>query len=641
MSVDRSPRTPAALAGSTPCALLGVLAFPWAVHALVVLLSEVGLHPLSGRGLPAAILATAAVFSVTLGVRANARTRAGGGARADVGADYGQIVATLSWLLVAAAALGLLVALAAAVLLPVVAYDAIGYRLPTIASWLDRGRIAWVDTDDPVRNGYPLGQEAISAVVAAATGTLRFAGATSLILVAAGALAIPWAAASLGVRRSLARAAGALFALCPMVILNAPSGYVDAAFAGALVTLISTATVLRTAGDRDLSLAVTAVTAITTGMAAALVLALKGNGLGFVAIVAIALASSPTLRKRAQGRRALGLAAVIALPGAFWALRDVVHTGNPLWPVRIALGGHVLLPGVASMADILDVSHNTPGALDAFPGPLRTLITWLEPTGPARDFDDRAGGLGYAWPFAAVPAIGVATFRAVRRGASPFERRLGGLLLVTAACFVLQPLKWWSRYTLWLWGAGALSLAVLGERLAQSERRALLSGGLALISALSMAEGAYAAARANGAWMALSRPSTPPGGLADPKRGANARKWIAASFWQLGLQTRPDVCRGSYKPGSDDANLDGVFAQLSPRPRVHVVPDDDGDWVRVKRAWKGAACRELLLLRGSPVLPLAARDPEVSVEAAVAFDPLFVVRPRTEPLAGSVVNKRP
>ncbi|HEX7670756.1 MAG TPA: hypothetical protein VF395_14275, partial [Polyangiaceae bacterium] len=199
----------------------------------------------------------------------------------------------------------------------------------------------------------------------------------------------------------------------------------------------------------------------------------------------------------------------------------------------------------------------------------------------------------------------------------------------------------WSRYTLWLWGAGALSLAVLGERLARSERRALLPTCLALISALSMAEGAYAAVRANGAWMALSRSISRARELADPKRGANARKWIAASFWQLGLETRPDVCRGSYKPGSDDANLDGVFAQLSPRPRVHIVPDDDGDWGRVRRGWKGTACPELLLLRGSPVLPLAARDPEVSVEAAVAFDPLFVVRWRTEPLAGSVVNERP
>jgi hypothetical protein len=630
--LDRPPKTPGAVSGLPPAepdgALLAVLAFPWAVHALVVLPSALGAHPLAGRGAPAALLVVALVSSLALGVRAHARASA----RATTVADEGRAARVVSSLLVAAAAVGLLAALAAAVLLPIVAYDAIGYRLPTIASWLDAGRIAWVHTDDPVRNGYPLGQEAISAVVAAATGTLRFAGATSLVLVVAGALAIPWAAASLGVRRSLARAAGALFALCPMVILNAPSGYVDAAFAGALVTLLSAATVLRESGDRDLG------AAAVTGMAAALVLALKGNGLGFVAIVAVALASSRSLRK--DGRRALALAAVMALPGAFWVLRDVVHTGNPLWPVRIALGGHVLLPGVASMTDILDVSHNTPPALEDFPGPLGTLITWLQPTGPARDFDDRAGGLGYVWPLAAVPAILVVAYRAVRPGASPAERRLGGLLLVTAACFLLQPLKWWSRYTLWLWAGGALALALLGERLARSERRALLPAFLAVVAGLSAAEGAYAAVRANGAFLALSRPSTG-GELADPRRGANAKRWIAPSFWQLGLHTRPDVCRGSYKPASDDANLDGVLAQLSPRPRVHVVLDDDGDWSRVKRAWKTGPCRELLLLMGSPVLPLAARDPEVSVEPAMAFDPLFVVRPRPEPLAGSIVSKRP
>ena len=129
-------------------------------------------------------------------------------------------------------------ALLTSILLPIVAYDAIAYRIPTIANWLDAGRVAWVPTDDPVRNGYPMGQESVSAVLAAMTGSMRFVATTSFVHVAAGAVSIWLFCEECGIRRPLARAAGATFVLVPMVLLNAPSGYVDAAFAGAVVSLL-------------------------------------------------------------------------------------------------------------------------------------------------------------------------------------------------------------------------------------------------------------------------------------------------------------------------------------------------------------------------------------------------------------------
>ena len=64
------------------------------------------------------------------------------------------------------------------------------HRLPVIADWLDAGRIAWLVTDDAVRNGYPLGQEAVSSVIVAATGSMRFVAGASFFYVAAGALSV-------------------------------------------------------------------------------------------------------------------------------------------------------------------------------------------------------------------------------------------------------------------------------------------------------------------------------------------------------------------------------------------------------------------------------------------------------------------
>jgi hypothetical protein len=85
------------------------------------------------------------------------------------------------------------------------------------------------------------------------------------------------------------------------------------------------------------------------------------------------------------------------------------------------------------------------------------------------------------------------------------------------------------------------------------------------------------------------------------------------------------VCRGAWKPATDNANLDGVWAQLELRPRVHVVPDDDADWQEVRAAWRKAGCARLLLLHGSPVLNSARLDPEVDMVSIEAFDRLAVV----------------
>src|SRR5262249_12835121 len=161
-----------------------------------------------------------------------------------------------------------------------------------------------------------------------------------------------------------------LFLLVPMVLLNAPSGYVDAAFAGAAVSLVLLTALAATAGDRTLSVA--------AGMAAAHTLSLKGNGIAMVAAtlaVTMGVASARrVLEGRAAGPRRLPayiVGAVVALPGAFWVVRNVLHTHNPLWPVEVKLAGRAVLPGLASMESVLDVAHNTPPVLASLGEPAR------------------------------------------------------------------------------------------------------------------------------------------------------------------------------------------------------------------------------------------------------------------------------
>jgi hypothetical protein len=612
------------VAGS-PSLVAWFVGLPWCVHAAVVTLSAVGVRPLATRAGCIAIALGSIAFAFWFARTLDSSSRPDG-AVTEPDAALPRLVSAQCVVLQAVAVLVTAASVVIAFVLPVIAYDALAYRLPALAQWLDAGRIGFVVTDDAVRNGYPLGQEAVSAVLVRAMGTMHVASVTSFFYVVGGALAIVLVAERSGIRGRLAHTAGALFLLVPMVVLNAPSGYVDAAFGGAVVAFVCATALL---GPGNLGTSWFAF----VGMAGANVLALKGNGLAFFAVVSglTAVRVFP-LRPAPKGVFA---ALAFALPGAFWTLRNVARFGNPVWPVEVKLAGHVLFHGVTTMDAVLDVAHNTPSSLVPLGGAGRVLTTWLQTSGPALDFDDRLAGLGWAWCLFALPSICFVTAVALRP-----PRRLRGVeraslvVLSCALCFALQPMKWWPRYTIWLWGAGAFSLAVVGERLAASKRALALTLGLGALTALSMTEALIAVAHAKSVNVAFAARSTHVGSVADARDAVNAASWVENDFWRESFTTARTVCRGAWKPGTDDPNLDGVFAQLTPRPVVRLIPDDDGNWQDVRDAWQREGCSALLLFAESPVLAEAARDPSVSVSRIMAFDPLFVVKvrpPRTTP----------
>ena len=517
--------------------LVGLLALPWFLHAGLVLCSSIGLKALA-RPTPAWLLVTASLVGAFFLAR-SARRRAHDPRPADE--PPARPVRLLLGGLQIASVIAFLVPLLTATILPIIAYDAISYRLPVIAQWLDAGRIAWVSSDDPVRNGYPLGVEAITALIAAASGSLRFAGTTSYLFVAAAAAAIVWLARVCDVRPVVARAAAASFLLVPMLILNAPSGYVDAAFASACVCLFCTASLCVASAAPWVFLA--------AGMATAHVLALKGTGLPFAVLIVGLCVLRALIQRRSPSLHALGAFAFAAVPGLFWPLRNVINTGNPLWPIRLSFAGKELLPGVGTADQILDVAGNTPALLASHAPATRVLLTWLQWTGPALDFDYRLSGLGFAWLFIAVPSV-LALAYVVWRAPSLRTRHapIGFVLLLTAACFALQPMAFWSRYTLWLWGGGALAIGCLFELLLRARAGAFqLLYALAWLSVMVI-EAGYALAHVHGIHLALRRypQLSASGGDApsflqsmDLQHGIQAKKnWIAPEFWTLRAHAR-------------------------------------------------------------------------------------------------------
>jgi hypothetical protein len=509
----------------------------------------------------------------------------------------------------AGALLGALTA-ATAVALPMGGYDALGYRLPALAQWLDAGRVAWVTSDDALRNGYPLGLEVLEASLSVVFGSTEPVELLGVACVALGGLALATFARELGVSRPGSALAGGLFLLVPIHVLNAPSGYADAAFSGLLVSMFYLAARWARGSREHIDL-------ILLGACAALVTALKPHGFAFALLT---LGAAFALRARADGLRRAGaqLAWVTCalLPGFFFCARNLAHGVSPLYPVELRVLGHVLFPG-ARLDDVLTIESNVPALLRALPRWLRPPFVWLQPYGPARAFDDRLAGLGYAFVAGGVPALGwlLAQLR------TPERRRelttLTFFLAATALCFALQPLPFWTRFTSWLWGAAALALALAFDALGRRARvraraksgrargaRAAL--GMCVMAAAVLAPLEAASALLHVKSLALYGPgllfATRSDALADVAG-------VPRSFVRTALLGRRHVCRTPWTEGTNDANLDGIAAQLSPRPTVHVV--EEQDWGALPAALHALGCEELLAIGHSPLrapLPEFARS---------------------------------
>ena len=352
-------------------------------------------------------------------------------------------------------------------------------------------------------------------------------------------------------------------------------------------------------------------------MAASHVLCLKGTGVAFVGLTA-ALALVVILRAKRFDGRALAPAVLAASVGSFWVVRNVAHTGNPLYPVAIAWHGHPWLAGVGSLESVLDVAHNTPSS-------------WLALS--------RAGAR----------AARVAAALQGRQWTSMRARRVSVTLGRSSPCPALGALL----YGLLRTGAGSSREGPPASLLGGRDRGLLSAPADALVGpvhdlALGPGRGCdRARARKRGLVRDEPAPRTPPcsrsacwwraRGLSRswrcirtpvPARDETLPSGLPATFFRDEIEGRATLCRGAWKPGTDNVLLDGVAAQLRPRPRVFVIADDDGDWSRVRRQWKEAGCEDLLLFRGSPVLGAAADDPGTALAPTTAFDAAFVARAR-------------
>ena len=327
---------------------------------------------------------------------------------------------------------------------PPYAWDSLTYHLPAAALWVQQGFIGHVEWNQIWTNVYPQNAELLMTWCFAFVRSQTLAQLVQLPFALAGAVATARLGRQAGLGANSARFAGLAFYLAPIVLAQSGVAYVDLVFAGLFLIAVCFAVEQRPGW---------------AGVALGLLAGVKSAGVGYAAVTAlIAAALAPRGRRL---RTILAMALPVALLGSYWYLRTWVQYGNPVYPITVP---H-LFAGQGSLVNLVELD-NTP---QAFRGhPLYALFAaWWE-LGNYWNYDVRAAGFGPLWPIACLPAIPYFLAR--------YKKPAWRLLAYLGAGFLVQPMHWWSRFSLAFFALGAVALGAVLE----AEDRVLRRGAVAL-----------------------------------------------------------------------------------------------------------------------------------------------------------------
>jgi hypothetical protein len=314
------------------------------------------------------------------------------------------------------------------------------YDHPTSLAWL---------------NGYPKGGE--------------FLGLWSVVLLRSDVLAdmvqIPFAifgiyalysvAVSLGAKKDHARFAALLFLFVPVVINQLKTTYVDVM----LVTLFFGGLALLLAKKLN------KFDYVLLGIVFSLLLSMKSTGALFIAglslLLLYRLLHTGAVHKDGWLKKLL-LPFVYIIPpmffGLYWYIKNLVVYGSPIYPFGFKFLGHSIFPGKTFQefaADAVNQSTILPhGCFN------RIWFVWTEQKdwfGCMYNYDTNYAGLGPIWFVLLMPAILVTLYLAIRKK----SWLLMGVSAIFWGLFAIYPINYYSRYTLFVVGAGIYSLAIV------------------------------------------------------------------------------------------------------------------------------------------------------------------------------------
>ena len=310
------------------------------------------------------------------------------------------------------------------------------YHLYFAARWWRDGGLTLVPTPfgESAAPYFPANGDLLFTWLFVGWGGDRLAKVGQVPFLLLGAVATFAMARRLGAGGSAARiAAGFYLAMVP-VYLFAMEGNVDAIYGAgyALSAYYAVRKALRDPGRGHATL---------SGLAAGLALGTKGTGIVFlppliVFAMACNWAGEPTRKKRGASSAAwlLGLVAT----SGFWYVRNLLLTGNPIYPAHLAIGGWTILPGGYPRSAMAASNYHMPGHLAGLFADmlLSTLDYRLAPLWIAGLFAWRVGAKrrvenGMIWGLAALAVANVGLYWVAIPYRTQQRFMLHGLLIAT------------------------------------------------------------------------------------------------------------------------------------------------------------------------------------------------------------------
>lgn len=433
-------------------AALGAVATPIALIALLSVFGAITRTAVAGSTVLACL---AGLFLA----RRSGRTRA----RSDLRSGVAALRALATSSAAAPAALGLIalvLAAWAALILPIWAWDALGYHLPIVWDAIEEHRLREVPTHGWYINVYPRAGEMYFTWCRSLLGDDRLLDLAEAPFGLAACAGIAALARRAGATPARALGYAAAFLAVPVVALQIPTAYVDLIYACLLVFAVLYVTAPLTIEN-----------SVSFGIATGLLLACKPTAPPLVALLLLGHAARAA-RRRCWGLAALPLGLAPAI-GAWSYVHNLLEYKNPLWPVAVSLGP-IHVSGLNPMGPML--VQGLPQSLNR--GWLYRVAISLVADPELYVYDMRYGGFWPLVPFFLLP-LGLVS---LARGYRQPGRLAAGLLSLLA---IASPMAHWLRFSL-AFPAGLLALtAALVEGFGPWPRR-LSDLALAGLAALGL-----------------------------------------------------------------------------------------------------------------------------------------------------------
>jgi len=315
-------------------------------------------------------------------------------------------------------------------------WDSLTYHLPLALSWLQAQSLS-IPPSAHWQYSMPANGN-ISLMVMLAAGFVRLAFLPSTLVYGISAISVWLLARRLTANAEAALLAVILFVMLPIAQFHATGAYVDLFGASFILAGAALFAWRNDGGDGPSGSRWYTAAIALAGLAWGIAVGTKPIYYAYGGLFATGALVIIWRERAARGRSPFAIAALLIacmlVPSAFWFLRALAATGNPIFPIPVTIMGWTIFEG----PPLDSITRGNPEKRFVASTLAWLIYPWVEykDTGYAYGF---SSGLGPAWATFVPLGLAFATYAAIKRRREVWARECAVLLGLTAVLMVL----WW------------------------------------------------------------------------------------------------------------------------------------------------------------------------------------------------------